>query len=697
MKKIIYSLIFIVSISFSGNKLFAQHIKVDDTEERFQALAKKDPALLQKRAELEKRTADYIASHPENGRNRNPVPRIIPVVVHVLHEGGAENISKAQILDQIRITNEDLRRLNPDTGNTPAAFKPVAADCNIELKLAQLDPNGYCTDGIDRIVTPLTNNADVGSFINQWPPNNYLNIWVVSTIASGTLGFTNYPGGIPANDGIICVQNYFGTIGTAVGNNWNGRILTALFGLYMNVRHIWGDDAGYCWGDDLCADTPNQGNSSTGCPTYPQYDSCTSTGSGIMFMNFLDFTDGSCMNLFTQDQAARMNAILDTTVSGRSNLASPANLIATGTDGTPPVVCVPIADFSVSKHRICLGDSVFYSNTSFNADSIISYSWNFPGGIPSTSNLASTYVYYPAPGIYDASLSVTGLSGTDSITYVSIVTVSGANLTPYFSDDFETAGTFPGIGGAIENGGNNAFTWSRVTGVVGSSGSACLKMTNNASNLSGSVDSWITPSFDLTDFNLCQLRFKLAYSQFHTSNTDLLTVYYSTNCGASWTPRFVKSGATLATTTYHAINFIPDSLSQWRQEFTALGAANGKSNVSFKFEFTAGPDNNLYIDDIEVTGNYVGIDELNRNNLDLSVFPNPTNSDANISFTILKQSKTEISLFDVTGREVKKIVKGILDTGAHSYYVNTTEMSKGIYIVKLKAGEITDMKKLVVE
>ncbi|MFM1744665.1 MAG: hypothetical protein RLZZ630_602, partial [Bacteroidota bacterium] len=67
----------------------------------FQEEARKNPALLQNRENLEQFTESFAAHHPEhNAQNRSAgVTKIIPVVVHVIHYGGIENISKAQIID----------------------------------------------------------------------------------------------------------------------------------------------------------------------------------------------------------------------------------------------------------------------------------------------------------------------------------------------------------------------------------------------------------------------------------------------------------------------------------------------------------------------------------------------------------------------------------------------------------------------
>jgi hypothetical protein len=83
-----------------------------------------------------------------------------------------------------------------------------------------------------------------------------------------------------------------------------GRTTTHEIGHWLNLRHIWGDDNGACTGSDFCDDTPNQGNYYFGCPPYPQ-NSC---GSSDMFMNYMDYTDDACMNIFTNNQTSRKKA-----------------------------------------------------------------------------------------------------------------------------------------------------------------------------------------------------------------------------------------------------------------------------------------------------------------------------------------------------------------------------------------------------
>ena len=69
----------------------------------------------------------------------------IPVVVHVVWNTSAQNISDAQIQSQIDVLNKDYRRTNIDEINTPNVWQAIAADCEIEFCLATTDPNGQPT------------------------------------------------------------------------------------------------------------------------------------------------------------------------------------------------------------------------------------------------------------------------------------------------------------------------------------------------------------------------------------------------------------------------------------------------------------------------------------------------------------------------------------------------------------------------
>lgn len=244
----------------------------------------------------------------------------IPVVVHIVYYSNIENISDAQIFSQIEILNKDFRRLNVDTVNTPNSFRSLAADCEIEFCLAQRDPNGNVTNGITRTQTTQTSfttndnvKYDASGGKDAWNTNKYLNIWVCD-VSGGILGYAQYPGGNPNEDGVVVDYQYFGNIGTALSPYDLGRTTTHEVGHWLNLKHIWGDSN--C-GDDQCGDTPEHEGPNYGCPSYPHISSCSANGLfGDMFQNFMDYTDDDCMNLFTNDQKLRMIATINTSRQG---------------------------------------------------------------------------------------------------------------------------------------------------------------------------------------------------------------------------------------------------------------------------------------------------------------------------------------------------------------------------------------------
>jgi hypothetical protein len=240
----------------------------------------------------------------------------IPVVVHVVWNTAAQNISDAQIASQIDVLNRDFRRTNPDVSSTPAAFLPLTADARVEFFLANVDPNGAPTNGITRRQTTVTSfgsNDAVKSQAtggeNAWPADRYLNLWVCQ-LGGGLLGYAQFPGGAPATDGVVILHSAFGTVGTAAPPFHLGRTATHEIGHWLNLNHIWGDDGTGCSGTDNVADTPNQAGPNTGTPTFPHV-SCSNGPNGDMFMNYMDYVDDPAMFMFSAGQVARMQACLD--------------------------------------------------------------------------------------------------------------------------------------------------------------------------------------------------------------------------------------------------------------------------------------------------------------------------------------------------------------------------------------------------
>ena len=67
-------------------------------------------------------------------------------------------------------------------------------------------------------------------------------------------------------------------------------------------------------------------------------------------------------------------------------------------------------------------------------------------------------------------------------------------------------------------------------------------------------------------------------------------------------------------------------------------------------------------------------------------YPNPFNPVTTISFSILKEGYTEISLYDLGGRKIKSIMNEVLDSGYHSVNINASNMPSGVYLYTINVS-----------
>jgi hypothetical protein len=243
-------------------------------------------------------------------------PVRIPVVVHVVFNTDAQNISDEQVHSQIDVLNRDFRATNDDRSIVSEPFDRLIADGHVEFELATTDPEGGPTSGITRTRTEVSSfdsddrvKSSASGGADPWPADRYLNLWVCQ-LGGGLLGYAQFPGGPPETDGVVILHSGFGTTGTAAAPFDLGRTATHEIGHYLNLFHIWGDDGTGCGGTDEVDDTPNAGGPNFGVPTFPHV-TCGNAPNGDLFFDFMDYTDDRGMVMFTGGQAARMAACLD--------------------------------------------------------------------------------------------------------------------------------------------------------------------------------------------------------------------------------------------------------------------------------------------------------------------------------------------------------------------------------------------------
>lgn len=640
------------------------------------------PFIQETNADLERFTQNF--SEPAGSRGSN---YIIPVVFHIIHANGNENISDEQIFDAIDILTEDFTLDNTDVNDVIPEFAGIVANVGIEFRLAKLDPDGNCTNGIVRVVSNTTFNGgeNLKNISPGWPRDQYINIWVASSLSGGAAGYTYNPSSVSGpwgadGDGIVIQNGYVGSIGT--GSYGRSRALTHEVGHWINLSHPWGgtNDPGLssnCNTDDSVSDTPNTVG----------WTSCNLNGSSCGSLdnvqNFMEYS--YCSRMFTQGQRIRMLASLNSSIAERNSLHSASNLVATGVVGASDL-CMVLVNSSVD--RICTGESVTYTDQSYHG--VTSRSWTFEGGTPATASGEEVEVFYDAPGIYNVQLEIENSSGESiSQNFSNIVNVWPTQGTPLeYSEGFDD-GNFDleTQWAVIETGATNS--WSISENVSGASGNRALMLPNRNLPAGSESEIWSEP-IDLSNTNTdVTLSFKYAYARRNPGNNERLMLWSSNNCGASWSLRGIWNND-FATVPYTGGFWYPSSSSDWETvEITNITESQLVSNFLFKFTFESDGGNNFFVDDINIDGPSVtGIDDHNIS-ANVSVFPNPATNHLTVLVNGDKPYKFDLRLTNTLGQAVVAQKQLTFGGGQAQFKVETSDLAAGVYLLNIQteAGE----------
>jgi hypothetical protein len=350
------------------------------------------------------RAQDPEAAYQESGMNaaireqvlqgaRGGGQHTIPVVVHIVHDNGNENISDA-------LVQQGIADLNDAFANSGAYQIAGGVDVGINFCLAQQDPDGLPTTGITRHVSPLTEmfseTQDLQlKNITRWDPTRYLNVWLIREITSvstgaGVAGYAYFPqahGG--PSDGIVNEARWWGSSAD------NSKIHIHEAGHYLGLYHTFegGCVNNDCLNDgDRVCDTPPDASTAPvicGNPT----NSCTTDADDTSPNNpfrpvamgglgdrpdltnaYMDYGLQQCQDRFTQGQAERMAAALTTTRF--SLLSSPACLSSCGA----AIIAMGIADGA----EYVQGQSAAI-NPNVQATVPVTYAWSIGGNVLATT------------------------------------------------------------------------------------------------------------------------------------------------------------------------------------------------------------------------------------------------------------------------------------------------------------------------
>jgi hypothetical protein len=416
----------------------------------------------------------------------------------------------------------------------------------------------------------------------------------------------------------------------------------------------------------------------------------------------MDYVNDNCMNSFSAGQKTRMrNAI----ASARPGLLTSQACITAGDDAG-------ISEINTPSGTICSSTftpEITIKNHGGSPLTSATINYRIDGGTTNTQvwsgNLTTTQtalVQLPQQTVSGGSHTfeawttlpngnADGDNSNDATT--SLFSISAGGLALPFQEGFEGT-TFPATGWAASNP-DGDITWARTT-TASKNGSASMFMDNWDYPANGEIDYITLPSLDMSGSSAVTMTFELAYALYSaTGYSDTLRVWGSDDCGQTWTQLYEKFDSDLTTiTSLQTTEFVP-SANDWRMETIDLSAYSSSPDVLIRFEHVCDYENNLHIDDINISSNPL----LTSNNINtkssLIVYPNPTSEILNIDLTMPVEDDVTIMVFNALGQLMTQIKEVNVLTG--KYKVNMADLSKGIYHIKVVAGGETMSKKVLLK
>jgi len=180
-----------------------------------------------------------------------------------------------------------------------------------------------------------------------------------------------------------------------------------------------------------------------------------------------------------------------------------------------------------------------------------------------------------------------------------------------FSETFEPNSATVGLW-SVDNPDEN-ITW-QITNTVGTSpGTTSVGLNFFSYATIGQRDGFMSPPIDLSTVSNAQLTFEHAYRRYDQTSSDSIIIYVSTDCGQTFTRIFQRGEngtGTFATVSTSTTNFVPTQASDWCIAGTVGSACYtislnnfvGSTTAIIKFEGYNNYGNNLYIDNVNITG-----------------------------------------------------------------------------------------------
>lgn len=573
----------------------------------------------------------------------------IPVVVHVIHSGQnvgvAPNITDAQVLSQITVMNNDFRRMAATPGFNSSL---VGADTEIQFALAKVDPNGNPTNGVDRLnlCQDYWSQFHINSVVKPqtiWDPTKYMNMWSVDFARNGLLGYAQFPsdsnlpglqpsGGLATTDGVVAGFSTFGSMDYNDGTFLmqagydRGRTMTHEVGHFVGLRHIWGDGA--C-ASDFCADTPTAHAANYTCN--PSIVSCDNPAVFEMVQNYMDYTNDTCMNIYTNDQKTRIRAVMDN---------SPRRMELKTSTADQPIALFE-NDAELKLDGAC---SIGVSNCGSGNIRLMLANRG-------TGNLTSAVISYSFGGGVAQDYNWTGNLAQNKSTVITVPVAAAVASSPVSAS---------------------------ITSV---NGGADQRATNNVSN--GNYIKPVVPQYFATTtvtFKLLRDRYgeETRWNLKNSAGQIVKSGAYSNTPNGQPDPVLITQTWTLPADCY--VFTISDNYGDGLSDGGYVDLTTSTGTVIYH----ASDDYGYYASKLFTTQNTLGTSEVNKKNT-FGVYPNPANDVLNISNL---SGKTTFEIHNAVGQIVKK-------GDVNNNQVRVADLVKGTYVITINNEKISESIKFI--
>ncbi len=361
---------------------------------------------------------------------------------------------------------------------------------------------------------------------------------------------------------------------------------------------------------------------------------------------------------------------------------------------------LPVVNFTADKFVSCTGDVVHFTDQTTNCPG--SWNWQFnPNSVTFMEGTSETSqnpaVQFNEKGPYDVQLTTYNSVGPSTTTKFDYI-ISGGYALPFeesFTSGFDTHHW------QILNP-DLSITWDTITVAGTVAGSKAVWMDFFNYTAITRRDQLISPVLDFSGYSGVSLSFRHAYEQRYRK--DSLIVRISQDCGNTWERVWGMgpNGTPTVFVTHPSTNnaFYPQSSDDWCGGSYGVGCYaidltpwTGKQNIKLMFEAFNYFGNNLYLNDIQVSGP-VGLAETGKGEPAITIYPNPSGGLINFDMTNI-QGAVNLTVLNPQGQIVFSDIL-VARSGKISRSLDFSGFAKGMYFLRIVSEHSTQIKKIVI-